>query len=612
METVTHEETEPGTEVQSLQQLPVPDSDVPTTEAEPDLPVRQRRPPAYLSDYHCNVLQQTSALVSPSKNATSGTRYPIEHYVSCARFSQTHAGFLAAVTAGDEPSTYKQAVLHSHWRDAMNRELDALKNNNTWRLMPLPLGKKAIGSKWVYRIKYKSDGQIERHKARLVILGNRQIEGVDFTETFAPVACMATVRVFLAVAAIKNWELHQMDVHNAFLHGDLHEEVYMTPPLGLSGVPHGHVCRLQKSLYGLRQAPRNWFSKLATSLRTYGFRQSYADYSLFTYVRGNIELHVLIYVDDLIVAGNDSRTITLFKNYLSSCFHMKDLGSLRYFLGIEIARNETGIFLSQRKYTLDILSETGLLAAKPMHFPMEQQHRLAQSTSPDCNDPERYRRLIGRLIYLTITRPEISYAVHTLSQFMQVPKQDHWNSAMRLLHYLKGSPGKGLLLAATSQLQLHAYCDSDWGACPLTRRSVTGFFVQLGNTPISWKTKKQHTVSRSSAEAEYRSMASVTCELIWLKSLLLSLGIHHQQPMQVFCDSQAALHIAANPVFHERTKHIEIDCHLVRDQIQTRNICTRHIASADQPADLFTKALGKQQFQLLIGKLGMIDPHAPT
>lgn len=457
-------ETNNSLPVQALAptEIPDPTENTETADTLHDLGTRQRRKLAYLQDYHCGSTRlEKDYPGSGFTHASSAIRYPIEHYVSCARFSDAHTGFLAAITAGTEPVTYKQASANEHWRQAMCAELDALNKNETWCLTPLPTGKKAIRSKWVYRIKYNSNGSIERYKARLFILENRQIEGVDFTETFAPVARMASVRVFLAVAAVKKWELHQMDVHNAFLHGDLHEEVYMTPPQGLPVVPKGYVCRLQKSLYGLRQAPRNWFSKLAHSLRIFGFNQSKADYSLFSYTKGQVQIHVLIYVDDLIVAGNDSVAISKFKGYLDTCFHMKDLGHLRYFLGIEIVRNDSGLFLSQRKYTLDILFEAGLLAAKPSEFPMEQQHRLAQTESSDYTDPEQYRRLIGRLIYLTITRPEISYFVQTLSQFMQTPKHDHWTAAIRLLHYLKASPGKGLLLSSDSQLQLNAYCDSD-------------------------------------------------------------------------------------------------------------------------------------------------------
>lgn len=577
---------------------------------------RTRQPSVRLKDYVCSTVQHfnpPTASSSPTpESRPSGLPYPLAAYVTCTNFSASHVCFLAAVTAGTEPSSFKEAVQHITWREAMNSKLDALRRNGTWTLSALPPGKTPIGCKWVYRIKYRSNGSIERHKARLVVLGNRQIEGVDYTETFAPVAKMASVRVFLSVAVIRGWELHQMDVHNAFLHGDLDEEVYMRPPPGLADVPPGYVCRLRKSLYGLKQAPRNWFAKLSSALRAFGFCQSKADYSLFSFKMLGVILHVLVYVDDLIVAGNNSASIARFKSYLGSCFHMKDLGALKYFLGIEISRIPSGLFPSQRKYTLDILSEAGLLAAKPCEFPMEQHHQLAVSASSSLSDPERYRRLVGRLIYLTITRPELSYSVHTLAQFMQDPKEDHWHAALRVLHYLKGHPGQGLLLSAQSSLQLTAFCDSDWASCPISRRSITGYFIMLGKSPISWKTKKQTTVSRSSAEAEYRSMASTCCELVWLKSLLHSLGVGHNSPMRLYCDSQAALHIAANPVFHERTKHIEIDCHLVRDHVQSGTIITRYIPTAQQPADLFTKALGKVQFQLLLGKLGIIDPHAPT
>jgi hypothetical protein len=443
-------------------------------------------------------------------------------------------------------------------------------------------------------------------------LGNNQVEGLDYHETFAPVVKMVTVRTFLAVAAAKCWELHQMDVHNAFLHGDLDEEVYMKFPPGFRSSAPNQACRLRKSLYGLKQAPRCWFAKLKSALLKYGFTQSYSDYSLFTLRRDSTELYVLVYVDDLIISGNDNKSIVSFKSYLSTCFHMKDLGTLKYFLGIEVARNSNGIFLCQRKYTLDIIAEAGLLGSKPVGFPLEQNHHLPLATGTPLQNPDRYRRLVGRLVYLTVTRAELSYCVHMLAQFMHKPLEEHWNAAIRVVRYLKGNPGQGILLKAACDLQLYAWCDSDWAGCPLTRRSLTGWIVFLGNSPISWKTKKQNVVSRSSAKTEYRSMATTACELKWLKALLLSLGVSHSLPMRIYCDSQSALHIAANPVFHERTKHIEVDCHFLRDELLKGNISTHHVSTKIQLADIFTKALGKQQFDYFLNKLGIHNLHAPT
>ncbi|KAK3014383.1 hypothetical protein RJ639_009157 [Escallonia herrerae] len=339
---------------------------------------------------------------------------------------------------------------------------------------------------------------------------------------------------------------------------------------------------------------------------------SHADHTLFTYRKGDVFLSVLVYVDDLILAGNNSTACSSFKKYLNDCFKLKDLGPLKYFLGIEAARGPRGLFLSQRKYALDILFESGLSASKPAAFPMEQNHGLALAGGPLLSDPGPYRRLIGRLVYLTITRPDICYVVHVLSQFMQSPRSQHWDATLRVLRYLKAAPGQGLFLPADSPLHIYAFCDSDWASCPLTRRSVTGYFVSLRNSLISWRTKKQPTVSRSSAEAEYRSMAVTTCELTWLKSFLLSLGVHHDRPIRLFCDNQAALHIASNPVFHERTKHIEIDCHYVREQLLAGNISTAHVRTTQQVTDIFTKALGRHQFHYLCGKLGIRNLFAPT
>ncbi|XP_013583403.1 PREDICTED: uncharacterized mitochondrial protein AtMg00810-like [Brassica oleracea var. oleracea] len=291
---------------------------------------------------------------------------------------------------------------------------------------------------------------------------------------------------------------------------------------------------------------------------------------------------------------------------------MKDLGKLKYFLGLEVAREPEGMFVSQRKYALDTIAECGLLGAKPSPVPTEQNQKLALAKGPLLTDPGKYRRLVRRLIYLTFTRPELNYIVHLLSQFMQKPLEEHWVAALCVVRYLKGCPDQGIMLSSRADLTLTAYCDSDWSACPLTRRSMSAYIVQLGDSLVSWKTKKQKTVSRSSAEAEYRSMADATCELKWLERLLQHFGFSHQKPMRLFCDSQSALRIAKNPVFHERTKHVENDCHTVRDAVQSKLITTEHISTKHQPADLLTKALPAPQFKFLLSKLGIQQMFLPT
>lgn len=386
----------------------------------------------------------------------------------------------------------------------------------------------------------------------------------------------------------------------------------MTPPPGYNPKGKNLVCRLQKSLYGLKQASRQWFEKFSTTLKEAGFIQSAVDYSLFTSSHGSCFTAVLVYVDDVIITGNDNATISHLKSFLNSKFRIKDLGLLKYFLGIEVARSATGLFLSQRKYLLDILKDTGFLDSKPAPFPMEQHLRLVANDEAPLINPESYRRLVGRLIYLTITWPDLTYSVHMLSQFMHKPGKSHLDAAHRVLRYLKGTPNHGFLLPSTCNLQLSAYSNSDWASCPTSRRSTTGYITFLGASPISWCTKKQSTVARSSAEAEYRSMATTSCELTWLKYLLTDLGVTHPKPMELHCDNQAALHIAANPVFHERTKHIELDCHLIREKIQSGLISTAYVPSRCQLADIFTKPLGREQFLFLLSKLGVSDLHSPA
>ncbi|PKI49187.1 hypothetical protein CRG98_030423 [Punica granatum] len=360
------------------------------------------------------MIESSSLGLTESQNSL-GTPYPLRNYLSYTGATNKYISFLATLDSDVEPRSYKEAARDPRWQATMAEELRALELNGTWTMSNLPPRKKLVDCKWVYKIKRHADGSIERYKARLVAKGFTQVEGVDFSETFAPVAKLVTVRCFLAVAVMKKWEIHQMDVHNAFLHGDLHEEVYMSLPPGLSTTRPGQVCRLLKSLYGLRQAFRNWFSKLADALFAYGFKQSGADYSLFTYSRDTIFIVVLVYVDDLLVTGNSPAHCISFKRYLSSCFRIKDLSTLRYFLGIEVSRMDSGLFLCQRKYAIDILSECGMLDSRPSSFPMEQNHRLSSDSGALLTDPGQYRRLVGRLLYLTITRPEITYFVQILS-----------------------------------------------------------------------------------------------------------------------------------------------------------------------------------------------------
>ncbi|KAL2228641.1 UNVERIFIED_CONTAM: Retrovirus-related Pol polyprotein from transposon RE2 [Sesamum indicum] len=516
-----------------------------------------------------------------------------------------YSSFVASLSVLQEPRSYLEAVEHKEWRDAMAAELKALEQNHTWRLMPLPVGKKPIGCKWVFKTKLRADGSIERYKARLVAKGFNQIAGVDYTDNFSPVAKPVTVRLFLSLAAARGWPIHQMDVNNAFLHGHLDEDLYMMPPEGYK-VESGVVCKLERSIYGLKQASRQWNVELTAKLKDFGFRQSGHDHCLFTKGTHDDFLALLVYVDDMLVMASSLASIESVKQYLHSLFTIKDLGDARYFLGLEIGRNSDGIFVAQSKYIQDIVRDTGLTSAKSVSTPLPLGLKLSADAGALFPDPDRFRRLVGRLLYLGFTRPDISYSVQQLSQYLSHPCDRHWKAALHVVRYLKGAPSKGLFLPSNSSLELMGYCDADWASCPDSRRSLTGFCVFFGDALISWKTKKQSTVSRSTAEAEYRSMATLVCELRWLSFLLSDFGISISLPIRLYCDNQAALHIMANPVFHERTKHIEIDCHVVRNAYTEGFIAPSHVRSSLQLADLFTKVLGVKTFAHLVGKLGLV------
>jgi len=327
----------------------------------------------------------------------------------------------------------------------MEEEMRALDDNGIWELVDLPVRKQTIGCKWVYVVKVNPDGSVARLKSHLVAKGYAQTYRVDYSDTFSPVAKLASIRLFMSIAATNDWPLHQLDIKNAFLHGDLKEKVYMEQPPGF--VAQGEsskVCRLRKSLYGLKQSPRAWFGRFSEVIQEFGMKKSKCDHSVF-YQQSEVGFILLVgYVDDIVITGSDSKGISALKSFLQANFQTKDLGMLRYFLGIEVTKCKKGIFLSQRKYILDLLTETGKLGAKPCSAPMVTNTQLTAEDGEPFADPEMYRRLVGKLNYLTVTHPDIACPVSIVSQFMASPRTTHWAALEQILCYLKGAPGRGI------------------------------------------------------------------------------------------------------------------------------------------------------------------------
>ncbi|CAA7042627.1 unnamed protein product [Microthlaspi erraticum] len=483
-------------------------------------------------------------------------------------------------------------------------EMNTIYMLNTFTLVPPTDDMNILGCRWVFTPKMKPEGELDKLKARLVAKGYDQEEGIDYLETYSPVVRTATIRMILDVATAKDWKLKQLDVSSAFLHGELKEPVYMTQPPGfVDPAKPNYVCKLTKALYGLKQAPRAWFDTFSNYLIDFGFQCSKSDPSLFTYWKNGKSLVFLLYVDDMMVTGSDDNLVQDLLKALNRRFFMKDLGHPKYFLGIEIQAYEGGMFLHQSSYARDILHAASMTDCNPMPTPLPQN--IENLNSELFPEPTYFRSLAGTLQYLTITRPDIQFAVNFVYQRMHQPTIADFSLLKRILRYIKGTINMGLHIHKHNDMTLTAYCDSDYGGCKETRRSTTGFCTMMGPNLLSWSAKRQQTVSKSSTESEYRALTATAQELTWLSALLRDLGIPQSKSTLLQCDNLSAVYLSANPALHNRSKHFDTDWHYIREQVALGLIETKHIPATEQLADIFTKPLPKRPFFELRSKLSV-------
>ncbi|KAJ9535957.1 LOW QUALITY PROTEIN: hypothetical protein OSB04_un000880 [Centaurea solstitialis] len=508
----------------------------------------------------------------------------------------------AAFLSNVEPLKVADALADPDWFIAMQEEINQFVRLKVWRLVPRPEGKSIIDTKWIFKNKKDEDNIVVRNKARLVAKGYRQQEGIDYNETFAPVARIEAIRMFLAYATHKDFTVYQMDVKTAFLNGVLKEEVYVSQPEGFVDQDHpDHVYILDKALYGLKQAPRAWYDSLSQFLVESGYSKGKIDNTLFIKREGEHIMLVQIYVDDIIFGSTCPNFCETFSKLMMTRYEMSMMGELNFFLGLQVKQLSAGIFINQAKYNKDILKKYNLENAKIMKTPMSPSCALDSDSDGKTVDVTTYRGMIGSLMYLTASRPDIMFSTCLCARYQSKPKESHLKAVKRIFRYLKGTVNLGLWYPKGSGYELTGYTDADHGGCKLDRKSTTGHIQFLGDKLVSWASKKQNCVSLSTAEAEYVAAASCCSQII---GCLRDYRFKFDR-IPIYCDSKSAIAISCNPVQHTKTKHIDIRYHFIKDHVEKGTIELYFVNTEFQLVDLFTKALDEKRFNFLITKLGM-------
>ncbi|POM80428.1 Integrase catalytic core protein [Phytophthora palmivora] len=499
---------------------------------------------------------------------------------------------LLAIRYVSEPTTYREALASSHasqWRKAAKSEYKSLMDNKTWVLVPRPKGRKILRSRWVFVVKYTGTGEIDRFKARLEIKGFLQEFGIDYNEIFSPVIRMEVLRLLLTIAALLDLEIHQMDVKTAFLNGFLEEEIYMAQPEGFTTPGQEDlVCKLIKSLYGLKQAPRVWYQTLSDFLVKLGFSKLIKDSCVFIRTIDGVTCYIAVYVDVLLIIAPTRALVSELNLALKKRFSMTDLGEVKYLLGWSIQRDRKNRTICCQK-TLSSEAEKDAMKSYP------------------------YREAVGSIMYLMVgTRPDMAFYMREVSPFLANPGMEHWTAVVRGLKYLAGTKDYGICLGGSQEVspenladRLTAYSDSDYANCPDTRRSVGGYVTMLSNSPISWLSRKHHTVVLSTTETEYIALCHCMQEMIFLKLLLKELGFATTQPNLIHEDNQSCIKICYNPELQGRSKHIHVRYCFVQEKVERHEFSVAYCNTKYMVADIFTKALDKHQFRELRAKLRM-------
>lgn len=538
-----------------------------------------------------------------SRDRRSSVRYSPDEYV--------------LLTDGGEPECYEEAMeseCKDQWVEAMKDELQSLHENHTFELVKLPKGKRALKNRWVYRLKQEEKSSSPRYKARLVVKGYTQKKGVDFEEIFSPVVKMSSIRTILSLVACYDLEVEQMDVKTAFLHGDLEEELYMEQPEGfVAQGKEDYVCRLKKSLYGLKQAPRQWYKKFESVMGEQGYKKTTSDHCVFVKrFSGDDFIILLLYVDDMLIVGQNASRIEKLKQELSKSFAMKDLGPAKQILGIRLTRDRKAkkLWLSQERYIEKVLQRFSMDKAKAVNTPFAMHFRLSVKHSPSTEKEKEemqkipYSSAVGSLMYAMVcTRPDLAYAVGTVSRFLSNPGREHWNAVKWIMRYLRGTSNMKLCFGNEKPV-LVGYTDSDMAGDIDSRRSTSGYLITYAGGAVAWQSRLQKCVALSTTESEFIAATEACKEMLWMKKFVHELGFT-QEKYVLYCDSQSAIHLGKNSTFHARSKHIDVRYHWIRDVLEAKLLELEKIHTNDNGADMLTKALPRGKFEACCLTSGM-------